>query len=208
MSGINAFFEDSLNTPPANERWSCGAVDRDRRRVFLRVWGDSKGLDEANDRILVQDRSWQADSRAKMSGNASYNSQRRAMRSMAWSVRTPTFHTTVRHAYEGLTAKYYFDWEQSVSPSQGASIRISLVGSNCYACAERTATLGAVLAARRRYTVIVAHSTPKLMRRQNSPKFGIAPAGLTYTSRTVSELCPVCRLIAHMGNPRKAAVVT
>ncbi|WP_159017619.1 HNH endonuclease [Cognatiluteimonas profundi] len=39
-NGINAFFRDSLGASLANNRWSWGGVDDERRRVFLRVWRD------------------------------------------------------------------------------------------------------------------------------------------------------------------------
>jgi predicted restriction endonuclease len=54
--GINEFFEIVLGAPPANKRWSWGAVNITERRVFLRVWGDAGSLDTKNKQILVMDR--------------------------------------------------------------------------------------------------------------------------------------------------------
>lgn len=36
--GISAFFRDVLHAPFVNSRWSWGAVDERKRRVFLRLW--------------------------------------------------------------------------------------------------------------------------------------------------------------------------
>jgi hypothetical protein len=50
--GINAFFEDVLNAPVANARWSWGAADPGTRRVYLRVWRDD--VDNTSDPSLVR----------------------------------------------------------------------------------------------------------------------------------------------------------
>lgn len=58
---INRFFETVLGASPKSTRWSWGAIDDASRRVFLRVWDDSKSLDEANNQILVFNRiTWKA----------------------------------------------------------------------------------------------------------------------------------------------------
>jgi len=35
---ITAFFDSCLDAPLRNSRWSWGAVSRDERKVYLRVW--------------------------------------------------------------------------------------------------------------------------------------------------------------------------
>ena len=53
---INRFFETVLKAPPKSLRWSWGAADHTNKRVFLRVWGDSRSLDTKRNRILILDR--------------------------------------------------------------------------------------------------------------------------------------------------------
>ena len=54
MTSLNAFFRDVLSAPLLNSRWSWGAVDYARRRVFLRVWRDelSRGSEPETIQIL------------------------------------------------------------------------------------------------------------------------------------------------------------
>lgn len=52
-SGINTFFESTLGVPPANKRWSWGAVDDFNRRVFLRVWSDHRQRFKKADCIVI-----------------------------------------------------------------------------------------------------------------------------------------------------------
>lgn len=50
---INAFFHDVLGAPVASSRWSWGAVDERRRRIFLRLWRMDLGMLEGEQVIRV-----------------------------------------------------------------------------------------------------------------------------------------------------------
>lgn len=55
-TGINAFFNDVLNAPVSNGRWSWGSVDHTSRRVFLRLWQTDIGEIEGTRTIQVLSR--------------------------------------------------------------------------------------------------------------------------------------------------------
>lgn len=68
--GINAFFRDSLGASLANSRWSWGAVDHIRRRVFLRVWRDELAKVGGRDVIRIL-------RKAQTKGRPGWNERRR-----------------------------------------------------------------------------------------------------------------------------------
>ena len=50
---ITRFFEDVLNAPLANARWSWGAIESNSNRVFLRVWEDQVEPHDDGERVQV-----------------------------------------------------------------------------------------------------------------------------------------------------------
>ena len=53
MVGINRFFESVLGVPPVNKRWSWGAFDHFKNRLFLRVWADQIKKIAGKEYVLV-----------------------------------------------------------------------------------------------------------------------------------------------------------
>lgn len=50
---VTRFFQDVLQSPLANARWSWGSVREDKNRVYLRVWKDEIDQDSRGRFVLV-----------------------------------------------------------------------------------------------------------------------------------------------------------
>ena len=49
---ISRFFAENLGAPFRNTRWSWGATDKVRKRLFLRLWSDDRDTALARVRVL------------------------------------------------------------------------------------------------------------------------------------------------------------